>query len=245
MLFDNVESRALLIHRHNETKNIDITTHDVIPVDGGAFTLGAGRAMTIADRDQLTAILLDEDRETPFIQEHILASSRSMICWYRKPGFAELPFSMKQKVNTIKAPLPGLIFFATADSPLRCFAFKGNARPTPETKLYYPPLGNVFSKGTFCSGNTNVSRTLTLTNIPDWENFVLGAASTHMGDISPVKGIERGDLQQLATFLEGLTAAGKKVFPPAKMVPVNLPAPNWGEPKEHVTLNTVLNGEFK
>ncbi len=241
MLFDNVESRALLIHRHNETKNIDITTHGVIPVDGGGFTLGAGRAMTLADRDQLTAILLDEDRETQFIQEHILASSRAMICWYRKPGIAELPFSTNQKLSTVKAPLPGLIFIASAASPLRCFAFKGKDRPTPETKLYYPPLGNVYSKGTFCSGNTNVSRTLTLSNIPDWENFVLGAASTHMGDVSPIKGIKRGELNQLVSFLQGLTAAGKKVFPAGKLVPVT----QWSMVNEHIALSAVLSGEFK
>ena len=241
MLFDNVESRALLIHHHNETKNIDITTHGVIPVEGGGFTLGAGRAMTLADRDQLTAILLDEDRETQFIQEHILAASRSMICWYRKPGFAELPFSVSQKLSTIKAPLPGLIFVASAAAPLRCFAFKGNARPTPETKLFYAPLGNVYSKGTFCSGNTNVSRTLTLSNIPDWENFVLGAASTHMGDISPIKGIQRGELAPLVSFLEGLTAAGKKAFPVGKLVPVA----QWSTRTEHIALSAVLNGEFK
>ncbi|HCF2446922.1 TPA: hypothetical protein NIA45_004587 [Pseudomonas aeruginosa] len=245
MLIENVDSRALLIHRHIETKNIDITTHEVIQVDAGNFTLGAGRAMTIADRDQLTAILLDEDRETPFLQEHILASTRSTICWYRKPAVTDLPFLYQQKPSTVTAPLPGLIFVASSGAALRCFAFKGKERPTPETQLFYPPLGNLYNQGSFCSGNTNVSRVLALSNIPDWENFVLGAASTHLGTVTPVKGLKDKTISALAEFLSGLSEAGAKVFPARKLVPFMSQAPHYGAPQEPVTLGAVLSGAFK
>jgi PRTRC genetic system protein B len=245
MLIDKVDSRALLIHRHQETKNIDITTHEVIPVADSGFTLGAGRAMTVADRDQLAAILLDEDRESPFIEEHILVATRAMICWYRKPSVADLPFSYGQTSSIINAPLPGLIFVASAGSPLRCFAYKGKQRPTPNTELFYPPLGNVYHQGNFCSGNTNVSRVLIQSNIPEWERFVLEAASTHMGSITPVKGIKEKSISALAEFLQGLSDSGIKVFPARKLVPLQTEGRHYGDPKVNVTLSAVLRGEAK
>ncbi|MCT7340362.1 hypothetical protein P4126_31750 [Pseudomonas aeruginosa] len=35
MLSEKVECRAMLIHRHVETHRLDITSHEVLPLDGG------------------------------------------------------------------------------------------------------------------------------------------------------------------------------------------------------------------
>jgi PRTRC genetic system protein B len=238
MLFENVETRALLVHHHRTTHNIDVTTHPLIALADGQYTLGAGRAMTIADKEEMTAILLNEERAAEFIDESILVNSRSMICWYRKPEVREIPFEDGVKVV---APIPGLIFAVMAGQPLRCFAYKGKSRPTPSSALYYPPFGNVFDKGTFCTGNVNLPKGVSKAHIPAWENFVLNATNTHKGNVEPLKGVST--FKMLIDFYQSLAKAGAKAFPARKLSPVAVRPNHWSEPV-HVTFADLIEGRL-
>ncbi|SED33392.1 PRTRC system protein B [Pseudomonas saponiphila] len=236
MINAQTSSIAMLVHQHCETKNVDITTHPILPVDGGQFTLGAGRAMTLADKDALIAILLNEQPEPEFLDDSLLVCSRSTIVWYRKPAIVDIPFHD----GVVKAPIPGLIFIAMAGENLRCFAFKGRSRPTPETRLFYAPFGNVYSGGTFCTGNAHVPATILRSNIPAWENFVLGATNTHAGTIHPVTEVD--SIGALMGFYQSLVAAGKQQFPSDRMVSYRTHKTYQHPHGVHITLGMVLGG---
>lgn len=214
MLSDNVSSKAMLVHRHTFTGMVSVTSHDVIALDGGTgFTLGAGRAFSPDDKAELASILLNEDSQVDFLQETQLVRSKTVLVWYRKPGLHSIPFPQGQ----IEAPLPGLVFIADSRG-LRCFAYKGAKRPTAETPLFYPPLGNVFTGGTFCSGNVNLPREIRVQNIPAWESFVLDSKNTHAGSVQPVLSCK--GLDELVTFYRELSKAKAKRFPSSQLVKV-------------------------
>lgn len=230
LLSNNIETKAMLVHHNRTTSMVSVTSHDVLALDEGrAFTLGAGRAFSAYDKADLANLLLDEDSSIDFLPENRLVSSRTMLIWYRLPETRDIRFANR----TIKTPMPGLIFIAAANWPLRCFAFKGRKRPTLDTPLYYPPLGNVYRDGNFCTGNVNLPREVRAEHIPTWENFVLESTNTHSGSVKPVRGCTTVD--DLANFLAGLEESKAKTFPAGKLAPCT----ENGEPK---TLSHVLKG---
>lgn len=214
MLSENISSKAMLIHHHSRTGVVSVTSHSVIALEDGkaGFTLGAGRAFSPHDKTELAALLLNEDSSAEFLPESFLFSSRTVLAWYRRPALHDLPFSGER----IRAPLPGLIFIAAANQSFRCFAFKGSQRPTPDTELFYAPLGNVYRGGTFCTGSGNVPRDVRRENIPAWENFVLESENTHSGSIEPVAGCR--SFEELKEFYRALNEKGSKRFPASKLV---------------------------
>ena len=229
MLSENINTKAMLVHHHTHTGMVSVTSHDVLALDDGrGFTLGAGRAFSAYDKAELASLLLNEGAANDFLPEHFLVHSRTVLCWYRQPEKRLVPF----RCGSIEAPLPGLIFVAMGDRPLRCFAFKGKLRPTPETPLYYAPLGNVYAGGTFCTGNNNVPREVRRENIPAWEAFVLDSTNTHSGSARPVRGC--GSFEALIEFYQQLAQSQAKTFPANKLVPY---CPN----ASHLTLGDVLN----
>ncbi|MBA1250275.1 MULTISPECIES: hypothetical protein [Pseudomonas] len=214
MLNEQISSKALLIHHHKQTGRLDLTSHDIMPLDEGRqFTLGAGRAFSAWDKETLLNVLLDEMPEAEFIGPNILVRGRNMLVWYTPKQIIDIPF----RGELIRAPIPGLIYVAQANRALRSFAFKGNARPTPDTELFYVPLGNVYSGGTFCNGNVNLPRNISPSNIEVWQRFVLESTNTHQGTICPMKGI-RG-FEDLIEFYRNLSAKAK-TFPASRLVPL-------------------------
>lgn len=214
MLSENISSKAMLIHHHNQTGVVSVTSHSIIALEGCnvGYTLGAGRAFSSYDKTELAALLLNENASAEFLPENYLFCSRNVLAWYRRPGVHEIPFQGER----IRAPLPGLIFIAAANQAFRCFAFKGTQRPTPDTELFYAPLGNVYEGGSFCTGSGDVPRDVRSENIPAWENFVLESINTHSGSVQPVAGC--ASFEGLKDFYRALHAKGAKRFPASKLV---------------------------
>ncbi|MGG6987377.1 UNVERIFIED_CONTAM: hypothetical protein P3D65_29290 [Pseudomonas aeruginosa] len=229
MLSEKVECRAMLIHRHVEPHRLDITSHEVLPLEGGkTFTLGAGRAFSSLDKEVLIDLLREEEPSIEFLPENLLVRGRNKLVWYTAPQVLEIPF----RGEIIKAPIPGLIYLA--GGVLRCYAYKGKSRPTPETELHFAPLGNTYNNGTFCSGNVNLPREILIENIPIWQRFVLESTNTHGGGVIPLKGIK--DFKELVQFYRDLSAKQAKKFPDRclKLSEVK------GKP---LTLKAAINGE--
>jgi len=217
MLSERISSKAMLVHHHQHTGMVSVTSHDVIELDSGkGFTLGAGRAFSPSGKADLVNLLLNEDTKAEFLQEKFLICSRNLLVWYRKPAPQQISFSGE----AVTVPLPGLIFIAAAGQSLRCFAYKGSDRPTPDTELFYPPLGNVYREGTFCTGNANVPRDVSVQNIPAWEGFVLESDNTHQGSVMPVRKC-RSFKDQIA-FMRQLSEKGAKRFPARELVPYTI-----------------------
>lgn len=213
MLSEKIESRAMLIHRHTTTQRLDITSHEVLPVEGGkSFTLGAGRAFSALDKEALIDLLRDEEPSIEFIPDNLLVRGRSLLVWYIAPQMQEIPF----RDEIIHAPIPGLILLA-GNGRFRCYSYKGKGRPTPDTVLHFAPLGNTYSDGTFCSGNVNLPREIVLENMPIWERFVLESTNTHGGGVVPLNKI--ANFKELVEFYRDLSASKAKKFPDQRLKP--------------------------
>lgn len=215
MLSHDITSQAMLIHHHEKTGRVTITTHAVKEIDKGkGFTLGAGRAFSTHDKQALVELLLNEEPALEFLPNNLLARGRGCLAWYRPAQLAQLPFP-KEIITT---PLPGLIFVAMDGKPLRCFAYAQTARPGPDTPLCYVPLGNVYQDGSFCTGNVELPTEILNEHIPVWERFVLESTNTHEGSIQPVQGCE--NFAAMLVFYRDLAHAGESIFPVERLVPV-------------------------
>lgn len=214
MLNDEITAQALVAYKHTKTGRLDFTSHEVIALgDTGQFTLGAGRAFTEEDKDSLVDVLLNADDVVEFISPSILVKSRRMLVWYTQPQVIDVLF----REVSHQAPIPGLIFIATYGK-LRCYAFTGDSRPTPETKLFYAPLGNMYESGSFCTGNCVTPKDVSINSIPGWEQFVLQCVNTHTGGKTVLK--SHASYEGMVDFYKGLADTQTTAFPNDELVPV-------------------------
>jgi len=215
MLNQEVEASALLIYRNTNTGRLDMTSHEVMAApDDGRYTLGAGRAFSEHDKEALVDILLNTESTLEFLDTKILIKSRTHLVWYTPPQHIDVLF----KEAMYNAPIPGLVYIAQLGKPLRCFAFKGKARPTPETPLFYVPMGNMYRDGTFCVGNVTVPKDNSIGSIPGWEQFVLQCTNTHAGGTKVLNG--DSSYEGLKALYKKLNESKAKAFPAAKLIPV-------------------------
>ncbi|WP_409286974.1 PRTRC system protein B [Pseudomonas guariconensis] len=227
MLNQNIKAQALIAYHHTKSGRLDFTSHQVVEAsEVGQFTLGAGRAFTEEDKQSLIDILLNVEETIEFIDTRILVKSRRLLVWYNKPQIINVLF----KGESYQAPIPGLIFIAT-DGPLRCYAFKGKARPAAETKLFYVPLGNMYSNGGFCTGNCDTPKDNSVSSIPGWERFVLQCVNTHDGGVRVLKSCNSYD--EMVAFYKQLAESNAKQFPAKELMPAQ-------HQYEHLTLGTAI-----
>ena len=82
MFHEQISSKALLVHHHKETGRLDLTSHEVLALEGGKqFTLGAGRAFSASDKEALLNLLQEESGEAEFIDPGILVRGCNLIVW--------------------------------------------------------------------------------------------------------------------------------------------------------------------
>lgn len=227
MLNSDITAQALIAFHHTKSNRLDFTVHKVVEgSEKGQFTLGAGRAFSEEDKESLIDILLNVDGAVEFIDTRILVKSRRLLVWYNPPQVIDVLF----KGESYTAPIPGLIFIATG-GPLRCYAFKGQSRPTPDTKLYYAPLGNMYSNGGFCTGNCETPNDNSIASIPGWERFVLQCVNTHAGGVQVLKSSDTH--AKMIAFYKMLAESKAKRFPVKELMPA-------GHQFEQMTLGSAL-----
>jgi PRTRC genetic system protein B len=215
MLNNDIEASALLVYRNKNTGRLDMTSHEVMASpDQGRFTLGAGRAFSVEDKESLVDLLLNTESEIEFLDTKILVKSRTHLVWYTPPQKIDVQF----KEAMFNSPIPGIVYIAQLGMPLRCFAFKGKSRPTPDSQLFYVPMGNVYGNGTMCVGNVEVPKDNTVASIPGWERFVLACTNTHEGGTNVLKDIVR--IEDMIAFYKALSERNAKTFPDSKLIPV-------------------------
>lgn len=208
MLNDAIETRALLIHRNRASRNVDITTHGVIQVESG-FTLAAGKLMSLSDQESLLNILLDKPAsDDGFIPPNLLVQTSSKLVWYIRASKQTMHFQTDAETVTVTAPMPSLIIEWTPNQ-IKVAAYKGVARPTLETALFYPPTANVYEDSTICLGNFEMPNTLSIANIEKIEGFIFEGINTHLGSVDAIKGVD--DMDKMASFFNSI--ASKKSFP--------------------------------
>lgn len=215
MLNSDTTAKALVMYMNSRTSRLDLTSHDVVATaTDGEFALGAGRAFSQEDKESLIDILLNVESTIDFLNPRILVKSRTHLVWFNPPQVIDVMF----RDVSYKAPIPGLVYIALAGGRLRCFAYKGKGRPHQETKLYQVPLGNVYSNGSFCTGNVQTPKDHSVASIEGWENFVLRCTNTHKGGVTVIRGADT--TEAIIEFYKDLSESNAKAFPAAKLVPL-------------------------
>ena len=236
MLNQEIKAQALLAYHHTKSDRLEFTVHPVIEAaNKGTFTLGAGRAFSEEDKENLIDIMLNVDSEVEFIDLRILVKSRQMLVWYNPPQKTEISFKSSDFSGNIETLIPGLIFIATPGK-LRCYSYKGKSRPTPDTKLYWAPLGNMYESGSFCTGNCDTPKDNSIASIAAWERFVLECTNTHTGNVQVLK--SASGFKQMVEFYQALSSGETKSFPARELVPMP-------SKKSHQTLRAALRNGGK
>jgi len=216
MLGVNTESIALLLHRNEKSGTVEVTSHKIVPAPEAGFTLGAGRLFNQQDKTAIVEILSGNQESIAFVPDQVLARDGAgfNMVWYTLPRQAEVHFRDAE----YRVPLPLLIYAKFEGQPLRVFAAKGRARPTPETKLWIAPLGNINSNGTMCGGNVNLAEFRGRDeDRAACERFAVEARATHLGDTPPVKGV--GSQEAYQTFMAQLHESKTRTFPANRLLP--------------------------
>lgn len=216
MLGVNTESIALLLHRNDKSGAVEVTSHKVVPAPDAGFVLGAGRLFNQQDKDTLQDILTGNKTTLAFIPDQVLARDGSgfNMVWFTPPRQAEVHFREAE----YRVPLPLLIYAKFEGQPLRVFAAKGRTRPTPETKLWIAPLGNINTNGTMCGGNVRQEEFRGRDeDRAACEGFAVEARATHLGDTPPVKGVAIQEAYQ--AFMAQLHEEKARTFPNALLLP--------------------------
>ncbi|SEJ44251.1 PRTRC system protein B [Azotobacter beijerinckii] len=216
MLGVNTESIALLLHRNDKSGTVEVTSHKIVPAPEAGFTLGAGRLFNQQDKDTLHGILSGNTTALAFVPEQVLARDGSgfNMVWYTPPRQAEVHFRDAE----YRVPLPLLVYAKFEGQPLRVFAAKGRTRPTPETKLWIAPLGNINTHGTMCGGNVRQEEFRGRDeDRAACEGFAVEARATHLGNTPPAKGV--GSQEAYQAFMAHLHESKARTFPANRLLP--------------------------
>lgn len=216
MLGVNTESIALLLHRNDKSGTVEVTSHKIVPAPEAGFMLGAGRLFNQQDKTAIMEILSGNKESIAFVPDQVLARDGSgfNMVWFTPPRQAEVHF----READYRVPLPLLIYAKFEGQPLRVFAAKGRARPTPETKLWIAPLGNINTSGTMCGGNVRQEEFRGRDeDRAACEGFAVEARATHLGDTPPLKGV--GSQAAYEAFMAKLHEEQARTFPASRLLP--------------------------
>lgn len=121
----------------------------------------------------------------------------------------EVEASRSSRVQTLKVPLPGLLFFGYGKQFL-IWATKDPA-PTPKSALFHAPLPNVFEDGRVCWGSNKPPRPNAATIRTAFDLFISSPFSSHAAN-----GKSRSHNGDVRPLLRGLNH--KKTFPAGELL---------------------------
>jgi len=169
--------------------------------------IGQGRLIETLELLKIFQNATKNQKETPepieFIPENILVKRKNLLIWTKEahtaPIFFRTQYGKLNKISGKNVQHPRLIF-ASQSSRIEVWAVKGNARPTPETELYYPPYFNI-------SGSIVCMPADYKPTIEGIENAFFNAKFTHEGIGFPYGNIHTGAWTENAEM-----TANKQIF---------------------------------
>lgn len=100
MISNETTSKAMLIHHHAQTGQVNVTSHEVLAIEGGkGFVLGAGRAFSEHDKRSLVELLLNEQPQIEFVPSNLVVRGRGCLVWYVAPQVIDVPFPEQKKLD--------------------------------------------------------------------------------------------------------------------------------------------------
>ncbi|WP_019023073.1 MULTISPECIES: PRTRC system protein B [unclassified Thioalkalivibrio] len=164
------------------------TVHSVYTSEGAPPALGAGRALSREDaRDFLRALAGEPDEPfdtlEDFLDGSVLYSTSRLRVWFvpRRKRTMYIRRSASSEDLRLNVFWPSLVFAANSAGQLYLAATAGVARPTPQTRLFHPPLMNIYERGEICRGSIRTpSHPVSSYAMKEWEEAVFQTWFTHV-----------------------------------------------------------------
>lgn len=235
MIASDIQSKALLLHHGRSSGAVDLTVHDVIalpardePEPTQAFTLGAGRVLGFEEKAEIVRILtLEVNESLKLTHERLLGKTPYAIAWWIPSAKRQIVFRCEGKIEHVTVTMPTLVAIYCRGS-LHFAAVKGckRQRPDGDKPLYAVPLPNLYSSGSFCTGNATVAKGARESNIPEWEAFVFDTVNTHLGGQKPLSGLDDNySNERMVELYREFEGTGR--FPTNRMVSLNVTLSSW------------------
>lgn len=216
---------AILLYGGEDRSTGFATVHDVDDHNGRP-TIMPGRLLQEADLAEMIKGIATAkaSAETVWLDSRVLAKGPDRVIWWSAPGkrsmfFEKSSYNAKTFDGGAVCPVPGLIWMAMPSNGLYVYAFKGDGRPGPDTKLWQAPLFNIWGSGKVCVGSARLPSIEQQATLEAWEQTVFGSRFTHPNFTQKdrlIKGAEP------ASFWKRMVAKPAEAFPREKLVGVPL-----------------------
>lgn len=211
-------SSAILMYAEKRSKQMVFASFHDVAIKGKTATIQPGLAVSKTGLVEALRSLVPEDfTPAELLEENILARGNDHLAWYSKPGKRQVWFDCPEfgKVTAL-ADHPGLVFIVSKNG-WYVFAFKGDSRPSPQTKLFVASYFNVWQYGKICVGNIDPPKGAMKFRTEAWEEAWWRSTFTHPNQH------EKGALTK---YRGGIFALWRKLlagkpFPQESLVPAN------------------------
>jgi len=176
--------KALIIHKLEANGNnvLSMTAHDMFHnEDGKPPTIGAGKALSMDDKEALSAILAEEtSAKMELLDERCLMTGKQTLMWYH-PRTKET-IDIEGKAYTV--PLPSLVFLLHHGT-LYVRAYAGDRRPGSDTALLGAGLPNIMGNTSWCSGGNRLPEMPSQRHIARINDVFFRSPFTHWASEKP------------------------------------------------------------
>jgi len=192
-----------------------VMQHDVLR-NKNSFSLGAGKAVSVRQMDAVFAAMRhDQQQKMELIPDGLLAynSANKHMVWYQPQVVDEMFLLCEGATKRVVTCWPAMLFAVTGKT-MYCFALPRNERPNGETALMYAPFGNIYSKGSLCTGNAILPKMGGLDSVEQWNGVFYRTAFSHPnGNHQMLTGVNRHNISRWWANRDGV-----KRFPYAKLI---------------------------
>ncbi|KVG83225.1 hypothetical protein WJ36_10685 [Burkholderia ubonensis] len=205
---------ALLLYRNSTETRVYVTRHAARIVDG-VPTLLAGEPVTERQLATFAAAATNHAGQQGFVHERVIFAGSGVVAWWTPACVRHVWFKSEKPLGTRAGPAhqPALFFIAQGDSR-HVFALAENARPQRETPLFQAPYFNVYSSGSVCTGNVEITKQPTAADVEQYEDEFFRSRFTHPNAVKLIRG---GSISTLwRQLLDGA------VFPTDRLVELDL-----------------------
>ncbi|KVP60784.1 hypothetical protein WK72_18960 [Burkholderia ubonensis] len=179
---------ALLLYRNSTETRVYVTRHAARIVDG-VPTLLAGEPVTERQLATFAAAATNHAGQQGFVHERVIFAGSGVVAWWMPACVRHVWFKSEKPLGTRAGPAhqPALFFIAQGDSR-HVFALAENARPQRETPLFQAPYFNVYSSGSVCTGNVEITKQPTAADVEQYEDEFFRSRFTHPNAVKLIRG---------------------------------------------------------
>lgn len=234
MLFHTVTSDGLgFADDEGLRKSLCITVHDIKKSPKGPV-LGAGRLMTVADKQSLRDYLNGEEEiRTNWLPENLMMMNSSCMVWYVPSRMRSMFFTLKGKSIKLDVRWPSLTFCYDPKNKLRIAAYASCGRPKMNQPLYHAPLWNIYADTRLCIGNADSTEVIGVEAMSVWEEAVFNTNFTHSNNdrvLAPKGRLKKSP--SYVTFIRQKARSGDPIKA-KEMVSLNTTLEEWVEGRRY------------